>query len=143
MGEETEELFTGVATFAKLGEGDESLVTQTGNDEGVETERTELAAVRRLGGSAEGSADLERSTGAKISEIMKIGRAADGAAEIENDSRLRVQVVHCLGADDKLGGILLRRRRRRVLSGICEGRCACGSRRAAGSRRPDRGAHRC
>jgi hypothetical protein len=106
-------------------------VTQTGNDDGVETERTELAAVRRLRGRAEGSAGLEKSTGAKISEIMEIGRAADGAAGIENDSRLRVQVVHCLRADDKLGVMLHRRRRLRVLSEIREGRCACGIRRAA------------
>jgi hypothetical protein len=142
MGEETDELFAGVATVAELGEGDESLVTQTGNDDGVETERTEFAAVRRLGGRAEGSADLERSTGAKISEIMENGRAADRAAGIENYLRLRVKVVDCLGAYDKLGVMLLRRRRLRVLSEIRECRYACGSRRAAGSRRPDRGASR-
>jgi hypothetical protein len=112
-------------------------VTQTGNDDGVETERTELAAVRRLGGMAEGSADLERSW------IMEIGRAADGAAGTVNDSRLSVQVVQSLGADDKHGVMILRRRRLRVLSKIREGRCAWGSRRAAGSRRPDGGAHRC
>jgi hypothetical protein len=148
MGEETDKLFAGVATFAELGVGGESLVTQTGNlvtqtgnDDGVETERTELAAVRRLGGRAAGSADLERSTGAKISEIMETGRAADGAAGIEDDSRVRVQVIHCLR--DKLGVMLLRRRRLRVLSEIRECRCACRGRRAAGSRRPDRGAHRC
>jgi hypothetical protein len=46
MGDETYQLFTGVATLAELGERDESLVTQTVNDDGVETERTKLAAVR-------------------------------------------------------------------------------------------------
>lgn len=101
---------TCVATFAELGKGYKGLTAHAWKDDCVEAERTKLATVGRLCRGSKRAADRQGSAVTQVSEGMGIRSATDGAAGVEYGLGVGAQGVHCLGSDDQLCLMFLRRR---------------------------------